>query len=105
MVKIASPTVKIRRRPRRSPSAAAVMMPAANARVNALIVHSSVERLQVPLDGWQGGDDHERVERDHEVGDARKRERPDGPGLTDGRLDDHGGFSLPNRRCAPSQMT
>ena len=43
-VKVASPTAKSRRRPNRSPSAAAGIMPAAKASVKALTVHSSVER-------------------------------------------------------------
>ena len=45
MVNSVNPIVKIRRRPRRSPRAAAVMMPAAKASVKALTVHSSVDRL------------------------------------------------------------
>src|SRR5215471_10593953 len=41
----ARPIANTRRRPERSPSAAAVVIPAANAKVNALTVHSRVARL------------------------------------------------------------
>src|SRR5947209_10129297 len=53
-VKTASPVTNTRRRPKRSPSAAAVMIPAANASVNALIVHSSCAR-SAPISRWMAG--------------------------------------------------
>jgi len=43
-VNSATPITKTRRRPKRSPSAAAVMMPAANAMPYAFTVHCSVGR-------------------------------------------------------------
>src|SRR5215472_8649598 len=44
------PATKTRRRPRRSPNAAAVMMPAADATLYALIAHCSVDR---PAPNWR----------------------------------------------------
>src|SRR5215471_8013571 len=78
IVKSACPKLKMRRRPKRSPRAAAVMIPAAKAMPYAFRVHCRLDRLtwEVALHPRQRSDHDDRVERDHEVGRRGEHEHP-----------------------------